>query len=185
MIKYSLLLTSLAICIMSCHKTPQKKTVYYYKALDDDKIVAYEERIYMFSADTIKENIIVYHVNGDIRGKSKNTYIKVTSGLDVYVNGRTQPYLRFLKNNPCTLYEHPMKYSIENCYLGRLDYKDYKGVIEFKYNEKLPGGLLMTVYLDNDYALIDKTKIVSIGVYDQLIRTNKSSVPERVRNSHP
>ena len=78
-----------------------------------------------------------------------------------------------------------MKYSIENCYLGRLDYKDYKGVIEFKYNEKLPGGLLMTVYLDNDYALIDKTKIVSIGVYDQLIRTNKSSVPERVRNSHP
>lgn len=164
--------------LFGCKNTNKEESIvhYYYKAMNEDKVVAFQKRSYTESNDTISENVITLLTNDSLIEKSRKRYIKSQKGLEIIINNKSQSFLQFSKENPCTIYQHPMQYDIKNCYIETSNYKGYKNVIVYNHSQELIDGLSMTIYLDDNYALIEKVEIIGTGNYDKLIRVEKDSI---------
>lgn len=170
------------VLLFSCNSTDKKEVIhYYYKATKEGRTVAFEKRSYIMMNDSITKNLIFYMIDSDDIHKSRIKYIKSENGLEIVINKKVLPFLQFSKEEPCTFYEHPMGYDIKNCYIETVNYKGYDSVIKYDYSQEIIDGLSMTIYLDKDFALIDKMGIIGFSNYDELIRIEKDSIPVEVQ----
>ena len=170
----------ISISLFGCRNDKEESIVHYYKAINDGKIVSYQKIDYSYASDSIKESITIFNLKGDIIQKQSNNFIKSENGLDIIINGNKRQYLRSKKKDDCVYYKGSMGYHIRNCFIERTSYRDNKDAIKFSYSEEVTDGLNMTIYLDNNYSLIDKKEIIGSGAYEELIRIDKSSIPQEI-----
>lgn len=177
-----LIILVISVSLFSCESDNLEGVTYYYKAVNEGKIVSYQKIDYTYDLDSINERITIYDLKGDVIQKQKNNFIKSENGLNIIVNKNKEQYLQLKKKNDCVIYRHPVGYDVKNCFLGQIDYREYKNAIKFSYSEEVIDGLNMVIYLDNNYSLIDKKEIIGSGSYEELIRIDKASLPKEISN---
>lgn len=130
-----------------------------------------EVRHYRWRQDTISEEVIVLDSLMKVLNRETKTLLRIESGLDILIKTERIPFLR-LDSKTCTRFVHPMGFITETCFKKRLDYKGHDDAFEFTEEHLVIDGGKHVVYLDKDYAMIDK---ISIGVatYDSIVRVNQ------------
>jgi len=175
----TLIILVISVSFFGCRNNKESSSTYYYKATNEGKIVSYQKIDYNYVLDSIIESVTIYNLKGEVIQKQKNHFIKSEKGLDIIINGKREQYLQLTKKDSCVIYKHPIGYDIKNCFLKILDYKGNKNALKFNYTEEVIDGLSMTIFLNNDYSLIDKKEIIGSGSFDELVKIDKSSVPKK------
>jgi hypothetical protein len=166
------------ILFFGCDISQREKRIkdYYYKAILDDSINAYQWRHYEYLGDSIIERISTVRVDGRISEKIRYKFLRVRNGLDIIVNKESQPYLRFSDVDPCVVYQHPISV-FKNCYIKRKDYNNIEDVIEFSHSEEGIDGISMIIHLDEEYALIDFVEVTGSPSFEKIVRIEKNTIP--------
>lgn len=177
--RFFIYIVLLATIYGGCQSKENHVLVNYYRVIKDDSTVAYQQRIYEFKMDSIFEKTITFNAKSEILESLKVKYLRIADGLDLVINGIAQPYLRISNKVPCIISNHPIFDSVKICFVRYLNYKAYKA-IEFKYEEQIIDGLIATIYLSNDYTLIEKVAVVGSS-YDKVLIIDKAVIPSELR----
>ena len=159
----------LGACNVATVETSEKEFVYNrYR----DGVVSKQERaLYRWRGDTIVEELTILDSAKSMVNRERRVLIKTEYGLDVLVADERHPFLKF-DSTTCSRSEHPMGFVIQRCFRGRVNYKGYRDVVKFTEENLITDGGKEIIYLDENFAVIDKVRI-GLGAYDSVLRTIK------------
>ena len=169
--------------LLSC-KDVNKGDIYFYKlSFDDPKINDYVVREYKVTSDTLTELEVNINPDNSLHYKIK-LYLKNKGDLFLILKSQGEtvvaPYLSTSKIDSCnTILDPYMNYKI--CYEGKMSYLKNQEAYKMYYSEVATDGLQSTIFLDNDFRVIDI--IYDNAIADKQTRVKESEVPKKIRNT--
>lgn len=166
---FVVVVTCLIACSIPANKPIEREILYSrYR----DGVISKEERaLYIWQGDTIIQEVIVLDSVKNVLYKERQALIKTENGLDVLMNGVRIPFLKF-DSTTCSRSKHSLGFTIERCFKGRLNYKGYRNAVKFTEESLIIDGGKEVIYLDDNFAVIDKIRI-GLGSYDSLLRVSQ------------
>lgn len=160
----------IVICVIGC-SVPADKTSerdFLYNRYRDGVKSKQERAHYTWRGDTIIEERTILDSLKKVLSKERTVFVKTEKGLDFLANGEQKSFLKF-DSTTCSRSAHPMGFVIERCFKGRLNYKGYRNAVKFTQENLIVDGGKELIYLDNDFAVIDRVRI-GLGSYDSVLR---------------
>lgn len=175
---------------MSSCKTENKdlkstEEEYFYKiSYTDSNRVDYSVRKYQFYGDTIKLEAKRFNELGEAVSNNGEGgwYVKDNNSIRLLGGSREKPMVKGVvfsikKQDSCWTYFHPYYNQMKNCYKGLTT--DGKELI-FSSEQEADDGISRVLYLDKNYTLIRETSDSPLEKFREMIRIDKSKVPNKV-----
>ena len=156
---------------------------YYYARYDtysssgDEKLlVGYTVRNYTYKKDTIIEKITYIKKSGKVIDVQKQKFIQKDGNLYLFMNHKEFPYLILSAKDSCWTYEHPLFFTLRNCYKGDSLIGNEKVHILQSACAECADGQNEILYLDKDFVLYKKIYL-NLMSFDLEIRIDKNKFP--------
>lgn len=153
----SVFLSQLFTCCDAPRGVNTEKKVYYKIYSQNDSLIGYSLRKYVYDKDTIHEKYLSINLEGKKLIDFKRDFLKKGNNIFIFSNIKNDKnkYLYFSPSKKDTCFYINRK--IENFYLcskGRINFKNYKNVYKVLYDERGYDSRKEALILDKDYTLL-------------------------------
>lgn len=176
----------ISIFVYSCNGTKKNNIsihAKYYKVLNNEnKLIGYNYRNYVFNRDTISENFFSLDMNGRVLSRKITKFMKINSGIAIFSKIDDKVYKNtffLMKKDSCFFVQQQFK-RFDVCYKGVTEFKNYKNVYKINYEEYANDGSNYTMILDKDFTLIAKFEENNNNIKEILLKND--SIPKSVIN---
>lgn len=176
----------ISIFVYSCNGTKKNNIsihAKYYKVLNNEnKLIGYNYRNYVFNRDTISENFFSLDMNGRVLSRKITKFMKINSGIAIFSKIDDKVYKNtffLMKKDSCFFVQQQFK-RFDVCYKGVTEFKNYKNVYKINYEEYANDGSNYTMILDKDFTLIAKIEENNNNIKEILLKND--SIPKSVIN---
>lgn len=153
----------------------------FYEVLNNEnKLIGYNYRNYVFNKDTISEFFFSLDINGRVLSRKTTRFIKINSGIAIFSKIDDKVYRNtffLMKKDSCFFVQQQFK-RFDVCYKGITEYKNYKNVYKINYEEYANDGSDYSMILDKDFTLIAKFEENNNKVKEILLRND--SIPKSI-----
>lgn len=161
-------------CLIACSISGDEaiRREFLYNRYRDGVVSKQERALYTWRGDTITQELTILDSVKNVLSRERKVFVTTGRGLDALVNGVLSSFLTF-DSTKCWQTTHAMGFVVERCFKARWNYKGYPNAIEFTERNLMIDGGTETIYLDKNFAVIDRVRIGS-GSYDSVVRIKET-----------